>query len=326
MKNSPMSYVALLLMVSLVACGGNGVGEPAEPAARVVTPEATSLLGEPLYRPSFTPERLGELLADLDAAQAALEAAPEDEDAIIWVGRRTAYLGQYRDAIDLYTEGLTLHPASYKLLRHRGHRLITLRRFDEAIADLSRAAELAAEYDDEVEPDGIPNRLNQPLSTVKFNIWYHLGLAHYLSGDYEQAVAAYERCMEVSGNPDLLVATTDWMHMTLRRLGRDDEAAGLLGPIDAGLEIVENDAYFRRLLMYKREAAADDLLDLRVGDDPDVALNIATQGYGVANWYMAEGDPARAREILERIVEGTSWAAFGYIAAEADLARWTDAD
>ena len=44
------------------------------------------------------------------------------------------------------------------------------------------------------------------------------------------------------------------------------------------------------------------------------------QGYGVANWYLAEGDPERGREILERIVEGTSWAAFGFLAAEADLA------
>ncbi len=52
-----------------------------------------------------------------------------------------------------------------------------------------------------------------------------------------------------------------------------------------------------------------------------MALNIATQGYGVGNWYLVNGDVAAATEIFERIVAGTSWAAFGYIAAEAELAR-----
>ena len=50
-------------------------------------------------------------------------------------------------------------------------------------------------------------------------------------------------------------------------------------------------------------------------------MNIATQGYGVGNWYLYNGDEDRALEIFERIIEGTSWAAFGYIAAEAEVAR-----
>ena len=47
----------------------------------------------------------------------------------------------------------------------------------------------------------------------------------------------------------------------------------------------------------------------------------ATQGYGVGNWYYYNGDFARAREIYERILEGRSTSAFGYIAAELDLAE-----
>jgi hypothetical protein len=88
--------------------------------------------------------------------------------------------------------------------------------------------------------------------------------------------------------------------------------------------IIENDAYHRRLLMYKGEIAPAELLDLRVAagaNDPDVALSIATQGYGVGNWYLVNGDVDAAREVFERILEGTSWAAFGFIAAEADMAR-----
>ena len=319
------SFVCLLAL-PLAACSGSSTEIPGADAdsdmnaATRAAPEATSLLGMPLHAARPTPERLAELTANIANARAAHAASP-DEDTTIGVGRRIAYAGRFGDAVAIYSDGLHTYPDSYRLRRHRGHRLISLRRFDEAIADLEVAARLASGFDDAIEPDGIPNRLNTPLSTDHFNIWYHLALAHYLRGDFEAALDAYVSCMEVSGNADLLVATTDWMYMTLRRLGRDVEAAELLTPITADLGVVENDAYHQRLLMYKGEVEPDDLLDLRAVDDPDVALNIATQGYGVGNWYLYNGDEERALEIFERILEGTSWAAFGYIAAEADVAR-----
>ncbi len=52
-------------------------------------------------------------------------------------------------------------------------------------------------------------------------------------------------------------------------------------------------------------------------------LNLLTQGYGVANWYYVNGDQVRAKALLEKILEGSYWPAFGYIAAEADLKRWS---
>lgn len=324
---------ALLLSVALACAPGDDAAAPEAAASSPVDVtaeddrpvEAVSLLDVPLRRPALPAATQAELEAELQQAQARLAANPGDEEAIIWVGRRLAYLGRYNDAVDTFTEGLEAHPDSYRLLRHRGHRFITLRRFGDAIADLGRAAELMPAEPLETEPDGAPNALGIPLSSTQFNVWYHLALAHYLSGEYEAALEAWERCMEVSVNPDLLVAASDWMYMTLRRLGRHDEAAALLQPITADLEIIENDAYHRRLLMYKGEVAPEELLDLRVVDDPDQALQIATQGYGVGNWYLAEGDEERAQEIFERILDGTSWAAFGTIAAEADVARMRDA-
>jgi hypothetical protein len=50
-------------------------------------------------------------------------------------------------------------------------------------------------------------------------------------------------------------------------------------------------------------------------------LTVATQGYGVGNWYYVNGDRAKAKEIFEKVVSGPQWSAFGYIAAEADLQR-----
>jgi hypothetical protein len=122
--------------------------------------------------------------------------------------------------------------------------------------------------------------------------------------------------MRVSTNPDMLVATSDWLYMTLRRLGRDAEATRVLEPIRRDMRILENESYHRRLLMYRGELPADSLL--AGGADP---LTVATQGYGVGNWYLYNGDRARAMQVFRRVVAGGNWGAFGYIAAEAELAR-----
>lgn len=160
-------------------------------SAAAQAPEATSLLGRPLAPPSLPAERRAALEADLQKARAEYEKDPAKADAIIWLGRRTAYLGRYREAIAVFTEGISKHPDDARLYRHRGHRYISVREFDRAVADLAKAAALAAGRPDEIEPDGQPNARNIPTSTLKTNIYYHLGLAHYLKGSFAEALDAY---------------------------------------------------------------------------------------------------------------------------------------
>ena len=283
-------------------------------------PEATSLLGKPLLAPSLSVERAAALEKDLAAARAALDKDPGSPDAIIWVGRRTAYLGRYRDAIDVFTTGIARHPSDPRLLRHRGHRYLTTRQFDKAIADFTKAAALVQGRPDEVEPDGQPNAKNIPTSTLKTNIYYHLGLAHYLVGDFAKAADAYRLCMEHSKNADMQVATAHWQYMTLRRLGREADAAAVLTPITADMPIIENASYHRLLMMYKGATEASALLAASRAE----SLDAVTIGYGVANWHLYNGRKDEARTILTEITDkygATQWAGFGYVAAEADLAR-----
>jgi tetratricopeptide (TPR) repeat protein len=279
------------------------------------TPEATSLSGKPLY--SIDLPNREKLEADLAQAEKDLTARPDDADAMIWVGRRYGYLWRYRDAIAMFSKGIALHPNDARMYRHRGHRHITVRQFDRAIADFDKAVSLIKGKPDEIEPDGAPNPAGKPRSTLQFNIWYHLALAHYLEGNYEKALNAWNECMKVSTNDDSITATSDWLWMTLMRLGRKADAAKVLERITAKMDILENGSYHRRLLMYKGLEKPETLLDTSKAD----ALTIATQGYGVGNWYFVNGDRARAREIFERVVAGPQWSAFGYIAAEADLQR-----
>lgn len=289
---------------------------PEVTAAQSVEPpiEALSLLGVPLRPPSPLPNR-EKLEADLRAAESAPD--PTSADATIWIGRRQGYLWRYRDAVATFSAGIARHPDNPRLYRHRGHRYITLRQFARAEADLARAAELMASLPEEIEPDGQPNAAGRPRGTLQFNVWYHLGLARYLQSNFAGALEAYRRCLEVSRNDDALVATSDWLWMTLMRLGRAAEASQVLERITPTMEILENGSYHRRLLMYKGLATPESLLDAAEAD----ATTIATQGYGVGNYYLVRGDAARARQIFERVVAGSGWNAFGFIAAEAELVR-----
>jgi tetratricopeptide (TPR) repeat protein len=279
-------------------------------------PEAVSLLGQPLFPREIPVETRARLEGELAGARIVYERAPRNANAIIWLGRRLAYLERYREAVDVFSEGIALHPDDARLYRHRGHRYITLRRFDDAVADLERAAELIRGTPDEVEPDGAPNEYGIPTSTLQSNIWYHLGLAHYLRGDWEAAAEAYHEALDVSTNDDMLVATADWLYMTLRRMDADEAAAAVLELVRPDMRILENHAYHRRLMMYRGEVAPGSLLDESADD-----LTLATQGYGLGNWYLYNGETDRAMEVFRRVVAGPYWAAFGYIAAEAELAR-----
>ena len=306
---------ALVALSALLAAAAGGCR--VVPAARSRGPaEARGLDGTLLYPPPLDDETRRRYEAKLDEARRRYESDPADLDGIVWYGRRTAYLGQYRKAIDIYSNGLSHHPDSAELLRHRGHRYLTIRELVPAIADLERAARLIEGTEDRVEPDGLPNARNVPTSTLHSNISYHLGLARYVKGDFAGALAAYRECLQVSNNPDMLVASSHWLYMTLRRLGRDAEAARVLEPIHADMDIIENDGYHRLLLMYKGRLSPTELM----GAAWD-ALTDATVGYGIGNWHLYNGRREEAFALFRRVTDGPMWPAFGQLAAEAELAR-----
>jgi tetratricopeptide (TPR) repeat protein len=315
-----MSHRIATLALLVAACRSGPVLPPLPQTNAVehgIEVEAVSLLGQPLVRPVLPEETRRRYEEALAEARQRSYADPGDADALIWLGRRTAYLGRFRDAVEIYSRGIQQHSRDARLYRHRGHRYITIRELDRAIADLEHAAARTTGREDEIEPDGLPNARNTPTSTLQSNIWYHLGLAYYLQGDFERALRAYRACMAVSKNHDMLVATSHWFYMTLRRLGRDAEAARVLEPIRADLDVIENGAYHRLLLMYKGELPVDSLLPA----SSSAALDDVTTAYGVGNWYLYNGDAARAEEVFRKIVAAGNWAAFGAIAAEAEVAR-----
>ncbi|TVR64766.1 MAG: hypothetical protein EA422_05840 [Gemmatimonadales bacterium] len=299
---------------------GPGADTDSRDGADALVPgaEARSFLGGALFPPPLDEEFREEQSRELELARAALDADPDDPEAWIWVGRREAYLGQYRDAIATFTQGLERFPDDARFLRHRGHRSLTVREPARAQADLERGLVLAADRPDEIEPDGLPNPQGIPLTTLHFNLWYHLGLARYVQGDWEGAAEAFRSCMEVSTNPDLRVATAYWLFLTLHRAGRGAEAADLLVDLPDDDEIIENASYLYLLRVFAGEV---DEASLRAREGAGT-LGGATLRYGIAAFHQIGGREGEARAVMhEVLLEPRQWPAFGYLAVEAEVAR-----
>ncbi len=311
-------FSILLFMLAVGLLADSVGGQESSGNVGSGSPQATSLRGRPLYPPAPPPE----LLERLARHRAAFESDPDDPDALIWYGRFLAYSGNYTGAIDIFSRGIGQFPADARLWRHRAHRYITTRQFDKALADLDRAVALIEGQPDQIEPDGMPNPRNIPVSTLHGNIWYHKGLAHYLNNQLPDALTAFLRCRDLKSNDDNTVAATHWIYMILRRMQRWQDAQRALSDIRTEMNIVENFSYHRACLLYRQEIPVDTLL-IRSGPESRGPADDALS-YALGNWYWYNGDQQRARQIFEEIVARGAWASFGHIAAEADLFRMTD--
>ena len=257
--------------------------------------------------------------ANLQHAQKKYTELP-NADNLIWLARRQGYLGQYKEAIETLTAGVKKYPNDARMYRHRGHRYITIRCFEDAIRDLKDAERLALRRPDEVEPDGLPNARNIPTSTLQTNIWYHLGLAQYLTGDFDRAAASFMECFKRATTPDMQVAAAHWLYMSIRRYGKKDEANQFITKeIKNEPDIIENHDYYKLVKLYKGTASGEALLN-EFESSPD-SVSKASLGYGLGNRWLYHNRPDEASAIFRKIVAGKQWASFGYIAAEVELKR-----
>ncbi len=297
----PLFFFAHAIFFFSLSVSAQTTPEATTQAKSEIKPEILSPLGVKHYS---QPEDKGEIAK----AQEKVASDPNNVELIIALGRAQANAWRYNDAINTYSRGIKVAPGNAALYRHRGHRYISTRQFDKAVKDLKRASEIKSD---------------------DFDIWYHLGLAHYLKGEFTKAAVAYERCYAVAekiraeaeankeGRDDSLVAISDWIYMTYRRMKKDQEAARILEKITPAMMVKENKSYYERLLFYKGLKKENDLVNVEKATD----LEIATVGYGIGNWFLYNGDHGKANEYFQKIVSGKYWPAFGFIAAESELAR-----
>lgn len=135
-------------------------------------PETLSLLGEPLFSPSLSKADRARATADLATARAVYDRLPSKPEAILGLEQALRALGRIGDAIELLTLGLEANADEPRLLLARGRHYISIRKFDVAARDLSKAAD------------------TQPAARCA------LALAQYLSADYARAQETYNTCSE----------------------------------------------------------------------------------------------------------------------------------
>jgi len=225
-------------------------------------------------------------------AESASAAAPRNVDKIIALGVAQSGVRQYREAIATFTRGLGIAPNNALLYRWRGHRYLSTRQFDRAMDDLQRGAKLD--------------------STI-YGIWYHLGIVRFARRDFGSAVDAFTRALPMSPDSTERAGSTDWLWMALSRAGRRAEAQALLDrhpdTPNAG------NAYAQRLRLYRGEVSPDSVFT--PADTSDI--QVGTLSYGIGNWYLVQGDTAKARTWFERSVASGGWPAFGFILSEVEL-------
>jgi len=225
-------------------------------------------------------------------ATQALAADPRNIDKIVALGTAQAGARQMREAIETFSRGLAAYPDNALLLRWRGHRYLSVRDFDKAMADFNRAASI---------------------DSMIYGIWYHRGIVRFVRGDFNGAADDFARALPLAPDPGELAGSTDWRWMALARAGRADEARAFLARRTDSLKT--NVAYATRLRLYRGEIAPDAVIT--PADTADVQL--ATLAFGLGNWYLTRGDSVAARRWFQRAVQSGGWPGFGFIVAEVEL-------
>ena len=227
-------------------------------------------------------------------AERALAADPRNVQRFIQLGIAQSGARQMREAVQTFTRALAMAPNDPMLYRWRGHRNLSVRNFDGAMADLTRG---------------------YGLDSTNYGILYHLGVLRFVRGDFNAAADAFARAQPNAPDGGELAGSTDWRWISLQRAGRATEAAAMLARRPDSLPAAN--AYVKRLRMYRGEIGPDALF--AASDTGDV--DIATLAFALGNWYLVKGDTARAREQFRRSTASKGWPAFGFIASEAELAR-----
>jgi tetratricopeptide (TPR) repeat protein len=185
------------------------------------TIETITLLGDTLVSPDI---KEGKSFEQFKSAQINYFENKNSPEALIWYGRRVAYLGYYKEAITIFTLGIKNFPNDARFYRHRGHRYISTRQYDNAISDFKKALVLIDGAQDQIEPDGLPNKQNIPLTTLHGNIWYHLGLAYYLKNDMNNASLAFNDRSVTHKYDDNIVSSAHWLYMIYKRQNKIEES------------------------------------------------------------------------------------------------------
>ena len=256
--------------------------------------EVTSLLGKRLE--SQVDEK-----GVVAAARQALAADPTNIGFVLKLSAAQASMWMQKEAVATCEEALKAHPDNIELLTELGHRRLALRQFAASKRDLARAVMLGSK-----NPE----------------TFYHLGLAHLFLGEYKAASQQFcDEGLPLAQNEDSKVNFTNWCYATSRRAGSTEKANQAIAWVGAKEPAGHSAFYYNLVRFFQKAKTEAEVVPASAGTDMESELRFTTIAFGVANWYLANGDKAKAREYFERITQGKVWGTWGYVGSEVELAR-----
>jgi len=258
--------------------------------------ELTSGLGRKLY--SLPDDE------SVIAARKSLTADPKSVERVLQLSKAEAGRRQYREAVATSIAGLAFAPNSADLYMERGHRELGLREFKAAMNDLEQAIRLAPEM---------------------LDAYYHLGLAHYFLGEFDEAAVSFDKARTLAKSNDSLIDCSNWLYVSLRRAGNEQQAAQVLTRITPEVKNTEPHLYFylRLLHFYQGQLTAEAVLPSPAAgpDDLEGELAFDTVSYGVGNWDLYHHNRPEAVSLFRNVVKGEAWNSWGFIGSETELIR-----
>jgi tetratricopeptide (TPR) repeat protein len=256
--------------------------------------ELTSGLGRELYA----------LPDDKSVADAhrSLAADPSNVSLVLQLAHAQAARRQYREAVATASAGLAFAPNNADLYLERGHRELGLREFRPAMKDLEQAAQLAPQM---------------------LDAHYHLGLTHYFLREFDAAAASFDQARSLAKNDDSLIDCSNWLYVSLRRAGKEQQAEQVLARITPEVKNTEPHLYFylRLLQFYQGKLTAQAVLPPPPAGPADLEgeLSFNTVTYGVGNWHVYHHQRSEAMGLFGNAVKGEAWNSWGFIGSELEL-------
>jgi tetratricopeptide (TPR) repeat protein len=303
---------------------------------------AISLMGDTIWTLPVDPRDGPRLMARLNEARAMVSEDPEDLTAMLNLGRRTAAIGQFPQAIEVLTRAARVHYLSPRVFRERGEVLLSVRELGPAYEDFEKAQTLIdaqrtgladpgrvrpkpedttsvqwgviVETADETDSTGGPL-----LTSVQFQVALHMGVIRYLRGDFPAARDfLIEAARRASTDDDLALAAL-WLFFATRRAGNLTEAAEILTAVKPDWAVQAHQHEHQLLLAFGGQIPGDTVQRR--------ALNRLGGGerslycYGIGFMLLVSGRTDEAELWLEQARTIPDWTRLSYLAAEADLAR-----
>ena len=286
-----MKYVLIIFLVAtIISCQSRQEQGP--------KPEVISLLGNPLYAEAVNDSLILEM--DKMIADDPTDINPYLEKGAILESKR-----QYSDALLVYKYALKVFPDQPELLKRRGQRYITIRNNELALKNLDKAI---ASHDFQVDSSLTYTE------NLNWSIWYYKGLAHYLKGDFQDALDGFEESYKFQSDMVSEMASLNWIYNSLIRMDSMEVAKARIAAVE---EDTFSGNYYQSILFNKGSKTDLEVLDWTSADD----FAKCTIGYSIANRYLSEGKKAEAMELFQKIIATEAWQANGFIAAETDLSR-----